>query len=59
MSTVIVDKDKGVYFAPEQIKWLESMFPERVLPCTTSEAEVREYFGTRKVLACIKERKRP
>lgn len=49
-------QDKIVFF-PEQITWLEKMFPTRVLPLTATEAEMRDYFGTQRVLECVKQRR--
>lgn len=48
-------QDKVVFF-PEQIKWLEKMFPQRVLPLTASESEMRDYFGAQRVIETIRQR---
>lgn len=47
-----------VYFHPKQVEYLEKLFPERVLPHTASEAELREYMGTRLVIRTVRDLKR-
>lgn len=43
-------EERAIYFHPKQIEYIESIFPEIVLPSTVSEAAIREYMGTRKVV---------
>lgn len=50
------DNEKAVYFHPAQIKYIEELFPERVIPSTASEAELREYMGTRRVVHVLRGR---
>jgi hypothetical protein len=45
---------KDVYFTRQQIEYLQSMYPTRVLPATASEAEIHQYFGTQRVLETVK-----
>lgn len=48
----------NVRFSPAQLQWLEKQFPERVLPATASEAELRHYFGQRSVLSAVRDKVR-
>ncbi len=43
-----------VWFSREQAAYLEKQFPEAVLPSSTPEARLREYFGTRLVVSFVK-----
>lgn len=52
----MTDRKQEVQFTAAQMRWLESQFPERVLPCTEPESALREYFGERKVLLSIRRR---
>lgn len=47
---------ENVRFSPAQLRWLERQFPERVLPASASEAELRHYFGQRSVLNAIRDK---
>lgn len=49
-------KEVPVRFFPDQLKWLEQMFPERVFPPDTPAEVLRDYFGQRRVLLAIRER---
>lgn len=48
----------NVRFSPAQLQWLEGQFPERVLPATASEAEMRYYFGQRSVINAVRDKVR-
>jgi len=48
----------NVRFSPAQLQWLEAQFPERVLPATASEAELRHYFGQRSVINAVRDKVR-
>lgn len=45
-----------VKFFPEQIKYLEKIFPQRVLDHTITENEIRHYNGQQSVLQFIRTR---
>lgn len=51
-----VQEETKIYFHPKQIEYLDSIFPERIIPSTAPEAELREYMGTRRVLQYLKQR---
>ncbi len=53
---MVTDTSAKVVFFPEQVKWLRSMFPHRVIPTSATEAEIREYFGTQRVLDVVESR---
>ena len=40
----------------EQFRAVEQLFPARVIPHTATEAELREYMGTQKVIAELRRR---
>lgn len=42
-----------VYFHPEQIKYLERTFPEKVVLPSTTEAEMRFHGGQRNIIKFI------
>jgi hypothetical protein len=56
MSSPVSKED--VAFHPEQIKYLEKIFPEVVLGPTSTEAELRYYNGQRSVLQFIRTKQR-
>lgn len=45
-----------VLFHREQLKYLESIFPQQVLNPDKSEAAMRHYFGTQAVIEHIRTR---
>lgn len=47
-----------VYFHPEQVKYLEKMFPERLFPPTASLEEINQYMGTRRVVQFLRDRQK-
>lgn len=49
---------EAVVFHPEQIKYLEKIFPEVVLGPASTEAELRYYNGQRSVLHFIRSKQR-
>lgn len=50
--------EEKIHFHPEQIKYLEKIFPESVFPHDVSEATLRHYNGQRSVLQFIRSRVR-
>ena len=44
-----------VYFHPEQVKYLEKLFPSVVLLPSASEAEMRYHFGQQSVVQKVRE----
>lgn len=46
-------KDK-IHFHPEQVKYLEKLYPQYALPVSATEAEMRYYFGQQSVIDRIK-----
>jgi len=51
------EEDK-VYFHPEQIKYLEKIYPEVAFPPEVTEEALRYYNGQRSVLQFIKSKVR-
>lgn len=51
-------KREKVVFYPEQIRYLEKLFPVTVQTPTATEAQMRFYNGQQSVLQAIKERMR-
>lgn len=51
-----VNKDPSniVTFTPLQLQYLETVFPQVVLPPTTTENAVHHYFGTQDVLSVVR-----
>ena len=45
-----------ILFYPEQIEWLEKMYPELLFTPAMSNDEIRHYSGVRSVVLAIKER---
>ena len=46
----------SIYFHPEQIKWLERMFPEILHSPSATPAEMYYSSGTRRVVQAVKEK---
>ena len=51
------DEDR-VAFHPEQIAWLEKMFPEVIHNAASTPAEMYIQAGVRRVIATIRDKKR-
>lgn len=51
-------KDEPVYFHPEQVKYLEKMFPEAVFAPDVPESQLRHYNGQRSIIQFIRSRQR-
>lgn len=51
-------RNSDVRFSPDQLKYLESLFPHVVMPVTASEAALRQYFGTQSVIQAVKDKTR-
>lgn len=51
-------KEEPVYFHPEQVKYLEKVFPEAVFAPDVSEPQLRHYNGQRSVIQFIRSRQR-
>lgn len=51
-------RELEVWFHPEQVKYLEKLFPEVCFPPDASEAEMRHYNGQRSVLHLIRTKTR-
>ena len=49
---------KEVSFNKMQLEYIQHLFPVLVFPHTTSEAELRAYFGKQEVVAAIAKRTR-
>lgn len=47
--------DKPI-LSKEQFMAIEQLFPARVIPHSATEAELREYMGTQKVIAELRRR---
>lgn len=47
--------DKPI-LSKEQFRDIEQLFPARVIPHSATEAELREYMGTQKVIAELRRR---
>lgn len=47
--------DKPI-LSKEQFRAIEQLFPARVIPHSATEAELREYMGTQKVIAELRRR---
>ena len=47
-----------IRFFPEQLEYLRSLFPQRVLPPSATVEELRDYFGEQKVMRAIEIRTR-
>lgn len=43
-------------FTERQLRWLEQQFPQLVLPSSTPEAELRQYFGQQSVVTAVRQR---
>ena len=43
-------------FTERQLQWLEQQFPQLVLPPSTPEAELRQYFGQQSVVTAVRQR---
>lgn len=48
--------EQKVYFSRAQLEVLDKLFPEVVMHPNNSEAELRQYFGRRQVVAWVKSR---
>lgn len=44
-----------IRFHPEQVRYLEKLFPQMVLPATATIAEMQRYFGQQSVLQILRE----
>lgn len=51
-------KEEIVYFHPEQVKYLEKVFPESVFSPAVTENALRHYNGQRSVIKFIQSRQR-
>ncbi len=51
---VEMDRDGKVSFHPEQVRWLERMFPEVVHSPSNTPEEMYYHAGTRRVVLVIK-----
>lgn len=52
-SRMVRDEDR-IRFHPEQLKWLESMFPEIIASPTSTAAEMYFNAGMRRVVAVVR-----
>lgn len=52
------NKEEPVYFHPEQVKYLEKVFPEAVFAPDVHESQLRHYNGQRSVIQFIRSRQR-
>lgn len=51
-------KDEPVYFHPEQVKYLERIFPDTSFSYDVSEEQLRHYNGQRSVIQFVRSRQR-
>lgn len=56
--TKSITEEEKIYFHPEQLKYLEKVFPEVVFPAEVSEASLRFYNGQRSIMQFIRSRVR-
>jgi hypothetical protein len=50
---MVLDEDR-IRFHPEQLKWLEGMFPEIIASPTSTAAEMYFNAGMRRVIAVVR-----
>jgi hypothetical protein len=58
MSTLKRTAIDDVHFSPQQLEYLERIYPQTVLPATATEAACHRYFGTQAVLQTVREKTR-
>lgn len=54
-----IPKDDKIYFHPEQVKYLERVFPNTPLPNNATEIELRVRNSQQLVIQFIRDRQRP
>ena len=54
----VTAKKVEVFFHPEQLRYLERIFPEVIFDASATEAALRNYHGQRSVLQFIRARTR-
>jgi hypothetical protein len=52
------NKEEPVYFHPEQVKYLEKVFPDVVFSYDVTEDHLRYYNGQRSIIQFIRSRQR-
>lgn len=56
MSNPTVNLQGNIYFTEQQLSYLETMFPQVVMPCSATEAQLRTYFGQQSVVQAVRDR---
>lgn len=55
----MAEPTEQIQFYPEQVKWLEKMFPEQIFGSFATEAELRHHNAQRAVVATVRSKMKP